>query len=152
LSIPGGYFKKFNSPIYQIGGGNMKKLTCVTFIILVAIATVANAEEAPISPFIGTWGGRWADPTGQKKETFVGTIKLNGDGKGGIIVESWESAGGKKINLETPPKVVQNSPDEILILWPNGNKTTLKLNGSVIRAENNPVNSRPWSGVFNREK
>ena len=68
------------------------------------------------------------------------------------MVESWESGTGKKINLQTPPKVVQNSPDELLIYWPNGNKTTLKLEGSVIRAENNPVGGRPWVGTFFKEK
>ncbi len=129
----------------------MKKLACITFIFLVAIAIVADAEEASISPFIGTWGGVWADLTGYSKQKNVATIKLIGDGKGGVIVESWES-GGKKINLKTPPKVVQNSPDEILILWPNGNKTTLKHEGSVIRAENNPVGGRPWSATFQKEK
>ena len=130
----------------------MKRSAWIILIFLFATGIAANAEEVPTSPFIGTWGGKWADLTGQKKETFIGTIKLNGDGKGGIIVESWESGTGKKINLQTPPKVVQNSPDELLILWPNGNKTTLKLEGSVIRAENNPVGGRPWVGTFFKEK
>ena len=129
----------------------MKKLACIIFIFLVAIAIVANAEETLISPFIGTWGGQWADSTGRNKQRYVGTIKLIGDGKGGVIVESWES-GGRKINLKTPPRVVQNSPDELLILWPNGNKTTLKLEGSVIRAENNPVGGIPGYATFQKEK
>ncbi len=129
----------------------MKKLACMTFIFIVAIVMVANAEETSISPFVGTWGGVWADSTGYSKQKIIGTIKLIGDGKGGVIVESWES-GGKKINLKTPPKVVQNSPDELLLLWPNGNKSTLKLDGPVIRAENNPVGGRPWVATFQKEK
>jgi hypothetical protein len=129
----------------------MKKLVCITIIFLVAIAIVANADETPISPLIGKWGGVWVDSTGRNKQTLVGTIKLIGDGKGGVIVESWES-GGKMINLKTPPKIVQNSPDELLILWPNGNKTTLKLDGSIIRAENIPGNGVPWKATFQKEK
>jgi hypothetical protein len=130
----------------------MKKLACTIGIVLVAFAAVtAKAEEASISPFIGTWGGAWTDMTGKNRNRIVGTIKLIGDGKGGVIVESWES-GGNKLNLKNPPKVVQNAPDDLLILWPNGNKTTLKLDGSVIRAENQPVNGPPWSATFQKEK
>jgi hypothetical protein len=148
--VDGEYFIKFNSLIGQIGGGHMKKLAGATFIFLVTIAIMANADEPPISPFMGTWGGVWADSTGRNKQTHVGTIKLIGDGKGGVIVESWES-GGKMINLKTPPKIVQNSPDKLLILWPNGNKTTLKLDGSIIRAENIPASGVPWKATFQKE-
>jgi hypothetical protein len=129
----------------------MKKLACITFIFVVAIAIVANAEEAYISPFIGTWGGQWEDKIGRNKQITAATIKLIGDGKGGVIVESWES-GGKMINLKTPPKVAQNSPDELLILWPNGSKTTLRLDGSVIRAQHNPVSGSLWFATFQKEK
>jgi hypothetical protein len=129
----------------------MKKLAYIIGIVLVALVMAANAEEASISPFIGTWGGQWADMTGKNKQRTVATIKLIGDGKGGVIVESWES-GGKKVNLKNPPKVVQNAPDELLILWLNGNKTTLKLDGSIIRAENQPVNGAPWNATFQKEK
>ena len=128
----------------------MKKLACIIGIVLVAIAVTANAEESSISPFIGTWGGQWKDTTGRNKQTTAGTIKLIGDGKEGVIVESWES-GGKKFNLKNPPKVVQNAPDELFVLWPNGNKTTLKLEGSVIRAET-LANGNPWNATFQKEK
>jgi hypothetical protein len=129
----------------------MKKLACIIGIVLVAFAVAAKAEEASISPFIGTWGGAWTDMTARNRNRIVTIIKLIGDGKGGVIVDSWE-AGGKQLNLKNPPKVVQNAPDDLLILWPNGNKTTLKLEGSVIRAENQPVNGPPWSGTFQKEK
>jgi hypothetical protein len=130
----------------------MKRTAALAFIFLFVVTLAAYAEEAPVSPFIGTWGGKWTDPSGQNKVTFVGTIKLNGDGQGGVIVESWETGRGKKLNLQNPPKVIQNSPNELLILWPNGNKTTLKLEGSNILAENNPVGGRPWFGTFFKEK
>jgi hypothetical protein len=149
-SIPGDYFMAFHSSIGQIRRGNMKKIAGIIVIFLVAAAIMANAEDAPVSPFVGTWGGQWVDLTGRNKQRIVGTIKLMGDGKGGVLVESWES-GGKKINLKTPPKVDQNSPNELLILWPNGNKTTLRLDGSVIRAENFPVGGVPWNGTFQKE-
>jgi hypothetical protein len=147
--IPNKYFIKFDSPILL--GGNMKKLGWITLIFLVGMAMVANAEEAAISPFIGTWGGQWADRTGYSKKRIAGTIKLIGDGKGGVLVESYES-GGKTINLKVPPKVEQNSPDKLLILWPNGNRTTLKLDGSVISAENIPASGVPWYATFQKEK
>ena len=129
----------------------MKKLVWITITFLVGMAMVANAEEAAVSPFIGTWGGQWADRTGFNKKRIVGTIKLIGDGKGGVLVESWES-GGKMINLKVPPEIEQKFPDEVLILWPNGNKTTLKLDGSVIRAENIPASGIPWYATFQKEK
>jgi hypothetical protein len=129
----------------------MKKLACIIGIIFIAIAVAAKAEEASISPFIGTWGGQWADMTGKNKQRHVGIIKLIGDGQGGVIIESWES-GGRKLNLKNPPKVVQNAPDELIVLWPNGNKTTLTLDGSLIRAENRPVSGSPWDATFQREK
>ncbi len=129
----------------------MKKLACIIGIVLVAFAVAAKAQEASISPFIGTWGGQWTDKTGRNKQGHVGIIKLIGDGKGGVIVESWES-GGRMLNLKNPPKVVQNAPDDLLILWPNGNKTTLKLEGSLIRAENQSVSGVPWNATFQKEK
>jgi hypothetical protein len=130
----------------------MKRIAALAFIFLFVLTLAAYAEEAPISPFIGTWSGRWSDPTGQKKETYVGTLKLKGNGQGGVMVESWETGTGKKLNLKNPPKIVQDPPNEILILWPNGDKTTLKLEGSIIKAENNPVGGRPWFGTFFKEK
>ena len=92
----------------------------------------------------------WKDTTGRNKQTTAGTIKLIGDGKEGVIVESWES-GERSLILKNPPKVVQNAPDELFVLWPNGNKTTLKLDGSVIQAET-LVNGIPWNATFQKEK
>jgi hypothetical protein len=130
----------------------MKKFAGAIVLILLAIAMVTNAEEGAVSPFVGTWGGQWADATGFKKEKFLGSFTLVGDGKGGVILQSWINSEGKSINLKNPPKIEQSSPNELLILWPNGNKTKLKLDGAIIRAENNPVGSRSWAGTFFREK
>jgi hypothetical protein len=54
--------------------------------------------------------------------------------------------------IKNPPKIDQSSPNETFIFWPNGNKTSLKLEGSTIKAEHNPVGGSPWSGTFFREK
>jgi hypothetical protein len=37
------------------------------------------------------------------------------------------------------------------VLWPNGNKTILKLEGSVIRAET-LANGISWNATFQKEK
>jgi hypothetical protein len=130
----------------------MKKIAGAIIFILLAITMVTNAEEGAVSPFVGTWGGQWADDTGFTKQRFVGSFTLAGDGKGGVILESWITIGGKNLNLKNPPKIEQSSPNEILILWPNGNRTYMKLEGSTLRAEQKPVSGRPWTGTFFREK
>ena len=130
----------------------MKKLVCGIIFFLLAVTAMVSAEEASQSPFIGSWGGQWSDMTGFTKQRFIGGFSFTGDGKGGVVLQSWTTIAGKSLDLKKPPVIEQRSQDELLIIWPNGNKTSMKLDGSEIRAENNPVGGRPWVGTFFREK
>jgi hypothetical protein len=130
----------------------MRKLIFTIILFLGVISIVAYAEEASQSPFIGSWEGQWSDMTGFTKLRFPGSFSFVGDGKGGVILQSWVNSSGKSLEIKKQPMIEQRSQDELLIVWPNGNKTSFKLDGSVIRAENNPVSGRPWVGTFFREK
>jgi hypothetical protein len=130
----------------------MKKLVCCIIFFLLAATAMVSAEEASQSPFIGAWSGQWVDMTGFTKLRHGGSFSFIGDGKGGVILQSWTTIAGKSIDLKKPPVIEQRAQDELQILWPNGNKTSMKMDGGTIRAENNPVGGRPWTGTFFKEK